>query len=400
MRPRDRVAMLTVVLRGVLALLLFGVAAVGYLVVFGRTGRPPVWWVVGATVIVAIVLWWAEVALERMANRLVHRERADAEARMDHLLRSMSEALPVDDVVVRLAELAGRNRQRAEVKVWLADGTSWGQAWPAQAPQVEAAYRVDVRHRGDRVGEIEIAAGAAPLTPLDRRLLDELAGPAGVALSTVRLTVDLRRREAQLTDLTQALAASSDRLRGARVEQQRRMRAEVDRRVLPHVRAAVARLADDGQPDPFAARREASAALDELRTLARGIHPPRLAEDGLVASLNGWMERWGRRVTITGEVVDSLSEPLLRVVYFCVVTLLDALAEVDAGQLELCIVDDGDRLELQIGGRLLRPAAPEQATVQLARDRVEAFDGTLTSSWTEDTVTYTARLQRDPIPAP
>jgi len=61
------------------------------------------------------------------------------------------------------------------------------------------------------VGEIEIAAGAAPLTPLDRRLLDELAGPAGVALSTVRLTVDLRRREAQLTDLTQALATQDPR---------------------------------------------------------------------------------------------------------------------------------------------------------------------------------------------
>jgi signal transduction histidine kinase len=393
------VAVITALLRGALALLLFGVAAVGYVVASGRTDRPPVWWVVGVTVVVAIVLWWLEVTLERIANRLVHRERADVEARMDHLLQSMSEALPVDDVVVRLAELAGRNRQRAEVRVWLADGTSWGQAWPAQAPQVEAAYRVDVRHRGDRVGEIEIAAGAEPLTPLDRRLLDELAAPAGVALSTVRLTVDLRRREAQLTDLTRALAASSDRLRGARVEQQRRMRSEVDRRVLPHVRAARARLTEAGQPDTAAARREASAALDELRTLARGIHPPRLAEDGLVASLDGWMERWGRRVTITGDVVDALSEPVLRVAYFCVVTLLDALAEADAERLALSIADDGDSVQLQICGRVRPTTTPEQATVQLAQDRLEAFDGTLTVSWAEDTVSYAARLQRDPIPA-
>jgi hypothetical protein len=249
------------------------------------------------------------------------------------------------------------------------------------------------------VGEIEIAAGAEPLTPLDRRLLDELAAPAGVALSTVRLTVDLRRREAQLTDLTRALAASSDRLRGARVEQQRRMRSEVDRRVLPHVRAARARLTEPGQPDTAAARREASAALDELRTLARGIHPPRLAEDGLVASLDGWMERWGRRVTITGDVVDALSEPVLRVAYFCVVTLLDALAEADAERLALSIADDGDSVQLQICGRVRPTTTPEQATVQLAQDRLEAFDGTLTVSWAEDTVSYAARLQRDPIPA-
>ena len=117
-------------IRGLLALLLFGVAAVGYLFVTGRAGRPPLWWIVLVTVVVAVVLWWTQPAVERIANRLVHRERADTEAKMDDLLRSMSEALPVDDVVVRLAEVAGRNRQRAEVRVWLADGTSWGEAWP------------------------------------------------------------------------------------------------------------------------------------------------------------------------------------------------------------------------------------------------------------------------------
>ncbi len=386
-------------IRGLLALLLFGAAAVGYLFVTSRTGRPPLWWIVLVTVVVAVVLWWTQPAVERIANRLVHRQRADTEARMDDLLRSMSEALPVDDVVVRLAEVAGRNRQRAEVRVWLADGTSWGEAWPAQAPPLEAAYRVDVRHRGDRVGEIEIATGAAPLTPVDRRLLDNLAGPAGVALSTVRLTVDLRRREAQLTDLNRALTASGDRLRGARLQQQRLMRAEVDRRVLPHLDAAAAQLSDTAQPDPSTARQEASRALDELRTLARGLHPPRLLEDGMVASLDGWMERRQRLVKIAGTPVQSLSESLLRVVYFCVVIILDTLAQADE-PLELCIADDGDILELRIVGRPPHSATSDQTAVQIARDRLEAFDGTLTSSWTDETVTYTARLQRNPSPTP
>ena len=215
----------------------------------------------------------------------------------------------------------------------------------------------------------------------------------------MRLTVDLRRREAQLTDLNRALTASGDRLRGARLEQQRLMQAEVDRRVLPHLDAAAAHLSDTAQPDPSTARQEASRALDELRTLARGLHPPRLLEDGLVASLDGWMEHRRRQVRIAGTPVQSLSESLLRVAYFCVVTVLDTLAQAD-GPLELGIADDGDVLELQMVGRTPHQATPDQTTLQIARDRLEAFDGTLTSSWTDETVTYTARLQRNPSSAP
>jgi hypothetical protein len=213
-------------------------------------------------------------------------------------------------------------------------------------------------------------------------------------LSTVRLTVDLRRREVQLTELNTALTASSDRLRAARVEQQQRMRAQVDQRVTPHLRAAIACLQEGGQPDVSRVRQEAGRALDELRMLARGLHPPRLLEDGLIAALDGWMEQRARPVMITGIPADGLAEAELRVAYFCAVTLLDALADADAQQLELTVGDDGRLLELCIRGRPPQSSVPDHTTVQLARDRLEAFDGTLTSSWSHDTVTFTARLPR------
>jgi hypothetical protein len=339
------------------------------------------------------VLWAAQPRVERMASRVVHRGRADAEAAMDDLLRRMADALPVDEVVVRLAEAAGRNRQRAEVRVWLADGTSWGEAWPAEAAPAGSSYRVDVRHGGDRVGEIEVAEGAEPLTPVDRQLLDELAGPAGVALSTVRLSVDLQRREAELEQLNRALAASSERLRDARTEQRRRMRAEVGRRVVPHLRAATARLAAE-PADPADARREAGLALDELRGVARGLHPPQLLQDGLVASLQGWMERRQRWVRVSGDPVEGLDEVRLRGLYFCLVTLLDALAAVDGEELGLTVHDDGEVLVLELTGRLPASSVPDPTAVQLARDRVEAFDGNLTASREDDTVSLRCRLPR------
>ncbi|GAA3617299.1 sensor histidine kinase [Microlunatus ginsengisoli] len=385
------------VLRGLLALVLFAILALGYRAATGRTDRPPWWGVLAATVVVAVVLWLVQEPVERLANRVVHRQRADAEASMDALLRSMADALPVDEVVVRLAEAAGRNRQRAEVRVWLADGSSWGQAWPSGQTADTVAYRVDVRHGEDRVGEIEIAAGAEPLTPFDRRLLDELAAPAGVALSTVRLTVDLRRREAELMQLGEALAASTTRLREARAEQRHRLRAEVEHRVSPHLVAATDELAAD-RPDPAIVRQEASRALDELRVLARGIHPPRLSEDGLVASLDGWMERHDRLLRITGAAGEAVPDQVLRAAYFCVVTLLDTLVDAGAEELQLGLSDDDAVLQLQVGGRIAAPAQPDPSAVRLVRDRLEAFDGSLTSSLTHDMMTFTVRLPRTPNP--
>jgi hypothetical protein len=393
----SKVAWTAAVLRGLLALALFASLALGYRALSGRTDRPPSLGVLAATIVVAVALWLVQEPIERLANRVVHRERADAAASMDALLRSMADALPVDEVVVRLAEAAGRNRQRAEVRVWLADGSSWGQAWPSGQVADPVSYRVDVRHGADRVGEIEIAAGAEPLTPFDRRLLDELAAPAGVALSTVRLTVDLRRREAELIELGETLVASTARLREARAEQRHRLRIEVEQRVSPHLASAIDGLAGD-RADPVIVRHEASRALDELRALARGIHPPRLPEDGLIASLDGWMERHDRRVRINGEVGEPLPEQVLRAAYFCVVTLLGALADAGAEALELGLPDDDDVLQLRVGGRLVTSNQPDPSVVQLARDRLEAFDGSLTSSWTHDMMTFTARLPRTPKP--
>ena len=400
MTRRNGVAWAAAVLRAVLAFAVFATLAVLYVAISGRTNRPSPWWVLAATIVVVVVLWVCQSPVERLASRIVHRDRADAEATMDALLRSMTEALPVDEVVVRLAEAAGRNRQRAEVRVWLADGSSWGQAWSA-APGVvdQATYRVDVRHGGDRVGEIEVAAGAQPLTPFDRRLLDELAVPAGVALSTVRLTVDLRRREEELTALSEALAASTDRLRWAGAEQRRRLRGEVEREVTPHLTSALDELAGD-RPDPATVRREASTALDELRTLARGIHPPRLAEDGLAASLDGWMERHDRGVSITGHIERPLPEELLRAAYFCVVTLLGTLDDSGAEALTLALDDHAVGVELQIAGRMAIASPPDPDVVQLARDRLEAFGGSLAISSSEPVMTFTARLPRDPATEP
>ncbi len=345
-----------------LAAAAYGCAALALHVVRPGTG-PPLVGIVLVTVAVAALLWSARGPIDRLATRVAFGRQAQGVAALEDVLRRMSESLPVEEVLPRHAQALGRDRQRAEVELWLEDGSRWVDVWPPEATDANAAVHVDVVHAGTPIGELGIGVGDSVLSPFDRRLLDELAGAAGVAMSTLRLTVELQRRQAQLIEINRHIAASSERMRAAREVQQRRMRAEVAGVVLPHVDAAAeACRADDGP----GGRERAQIALDRLRRISRGIYPPRLAEDGVAASVHGWLEMTGRATGVTAvEPLDDLDPDLGAGVYFIVVTLIEALDATEVimrrtGAVEVVVRGDG---------------VPDADLVTLAQDRAEAFGG-------------------------
>jgi signal transduction histidine kinase len=166
-------------------------------------------------------------------------------------------------------------------------------------------------------------------------------------------------------EINRNLAASSERMRAAREVQQRRMRAEVAEVVLPSVEAAAeACRAEDGRRG----REQAQVALDRLRRISRGIYPPRLAEDGVAASVHGWLEMMRRRTALTAvEALDDLDPDLAAGVYFIAVTLIEAL---DATEVSM---RRADAVELVVRGQ----GAADSDLITLAQDRAEAFGGQL-----------------------
>ncbi|MFC6704578.1 hypothetical protein [Flexivirga alba] len=266
-----------------------------------------------------------------------------------------------------------------------------------------------MRHTGTALGEIVVEGddNAGALSSWDRRMLDTLARPAGAALSTVRLTVELRQRKTELERLTAALRASRERLLTARATEQQRMRAEVATRVGTHVSAALAavgdcRVAAPGESlleSPLAtAAREAELALDELRNIARGIYPPTLAEVGLAASLESWLAR--ARVDATLEVTADLGSlpvsgasgvgpEVAACLYFCAVTSLGHLARHRASAIRVgisarpCVVLS---LEAHVAGSV------GSETIELVTDRIEAFGGSVRSELGDNEFAVTATL--------
>lgn len=336
-----------------------------------------------ATVVVAVTLWLLRDPLQHLADWFGYGRRPGGYQTVTALLRQMAGTVPVEQVVPRLAEIAAvtAGGAQSEVRVWLADGGHWSHSWPQPAAAPGPGLTVGVRHAGDPIGQIQVDLDPDQITPTSRRLLAELARPAGLALSTVRLTHELSCRAAALADLTTALQTSGHRILAARRDQQTLLQAEIDTHVIPPIDAAAALLqpaAAPGRADPppelAAAAVHTETALNALRHIARGIFPPRLAEAGLAVSLDGWLHRTGRRasVDVTGEVDRLRTDPQVEAcLYFCLVTALAAL-------------QPGDRLAVHahvdsaaVTFRVEAPGSLDPATLLAVRDRVDAFDGTL-----------------------
>jgi signal transduction histidine kinase len=127
------------------------------------------------------------------------------------------------------------------------------------------------------------------------------------------------------------------------------------------------------------ARGEASAAIAELRDLARGIAPPVLADRGLAAAV----ESLGKRAAIPVAVDVALDERPLPLVetaaYFVVAEALTNVAKHAGGAgARVAIAMEGERLVVEVADDGAGGADPRGGGLQGLRHRVEALDGLLT----------------------
>jgi len=202
------------------------------------------------------------------------------------------------------------------------------------------------------------------------------------ALSTLCLAAVVSEREA----VAASLAASRARLVKAASNERRRIEQNLHDGAQQRLTALAVRLnlaADEARDPPetalglHAAAEEVSAAIEELRELAHGIHPGVLTVYGLAHALTGLAERSAipirlaelpaTRVDPTAEVTAYfvISEAITNARKHADATSIDVRAAPSRGVLRVEIVDDG------CGG------ASESAGsgLQGLRDRVEAIGG-------------------------
>jgi signal transduction histidine kinase len=149
------------------------------------------------------------------------------------------------------------------------------------------------------------------------------------------------------------------------------------------VRTVEQRLANDEVLAAIArgAREELEAAIEDLRELARGLHPPLLAREGLAAAVRAGADRASLPIELDVQLDAKLPDALEAAAYYvCAEAVTNAVKHAQATQVWMRIAQENSALTVEVrddgvGGAQLDS---DGTGLEGMRDRVDALDGTLT----------------------
>jgi signal transduction histidine kinase len=274
-----------------------------------------------------------------------------------------------------LSEALGDPELRLAYWVPDRDGYVDAEGRPIALPSGDRAW-TPVEHDGRRVGAIIHGAphhgGETART---------LAAAAGLRLENDRLEAELRARLRELQASRARIIEAGDAER-RRVERNLHDGAQ-QRLTALALSLRLARSKLDSSPLEAAglldeASLELDAATEELRELARGIHPAVLTDRGLVAALEALVARSSLRVTLASDLVERLPAGVEAAAYYVVAESLTNVgkhAGVDEATVK--VGRSNGSLVVEISDRGAGGADPAGSGLRGLADRVSALEGRL-----------------------
>lgn len=406
--------------------LVYGAIVIGLGALIGDGSDPALR--LGAAILVAVTVQPAWSAFTRLANRLVYGGRSTPYQVMAEFGDRIAQIPSVDELLPDMAEAAGRGVGARAVRVRMflpgPEGTDRVRSatWPAEADVGEPDLILPIEHAGAPIGDLAVAKPSGdPLRPTERTLLEDLASHAGIGLENARLSVDLERRAEELSAQTDELRRSRERLVTVRDAQRRRLEQELRDGVGAELAEVRDEIRDDAArvgADPDGARaslvrlsERATAALDDLREVARGIFPPLLSDEGLAAALGALARRAGNetRFAILGATPDTRYDAGVEAaIYFCCIQALqNAERHAPGRRVDMTLAHEPGEVSFSVrdrgtGFRVEHASSGEG--LQIMRDRMAALGGTLTivsapDTGTTVTGTLPARVLTTAVPA-
>ena len=388
-----------------LAVLITGVyvgIAVGIGELVGSGGRPNLGLSILATAIVAVGFQPARERLQRVANRLVYGRRATPYQVLSEFSSQVAGSYAADEVLPRMARVLREGTGSESAAVWLRTASELRPAawWPdvgngspvrvsndGSLPPLPGVTRAaEVRHQGELLGALTVTKRRGEtLTPVEEKLLDDLAHQAGLVLKNVGLTADLQLR-------LEELRASRQRLVSAQDAERRRLERNLHDGAQQHLVALKVKLGLAEMltgKDPEKAKQtitqlkaDTDEALETLRDLARGIYPPLLAEKGLATALESQARKATVPVEVDADGVGRYPQDVEATVYFCVLEALQNVQKYANASRVIVRLRDADgvlRFDVEDDGRGFDPATARRgAGLTNMEDRLDATGGHLT----------------------
>jgi signal transduction histidine kinase len=355
-----------------------------------------------AAAVCALLYHPARERLTQAANRLVYGERSAPDEALRSFGARLSRAIPLDELLLQLAESLHKTMTLDSAEVWTGGEGLLERAAsvpdrgpgrlvvdPAEAPVVaragvvgrawlaiwlpslldghrDAAVRVaPVAHSGELLGLLVVARRADErFGEEDERVLAELARQVGLALHNVRLDSALQASLDELRHKAEELQASRARIVVAADAERRRIERDLhdgaqQRLVALAVKLRLARRLVEADLDQARGmldelREEVRDAVEELRSLAHGIYPPLLLDQGLAAALGSAAQRATIPTRVEAGPIGRYPADLEAAAYFCCLEALqnamkhagpEATAVIRAweedGALRFAVSDDG-----------------------------------------------------------
>src|SRR6202045_338170 len=349
--------------------------------------------------IVALAFQPVRRRLQRLANRLVYGKRATPYEVLSQFSKRVSEMYASDELPIRMAQVLAEGTAADSASVWLRVGHELRRAasWPVGAdgpstlplptdelPTIPGvAEAVPVRYQGERLGALAVSK-RQDMTAAEGRLLGDLSREAGIVLKNTRLTAELVQRLDELQASRQRLVTAQDTER-RRLERNLHDGAQQN---LIALKLKIALMKNVAATDPQRAKvaldeltSDANEAIETLRALARGLYPPILAQEGLVAAVEAQARRTPVPVNVVGGPLPRYPQETEAGVYFCILEALQNVAKHAKASKVIVRVEERDgRLVFSVSDDGCGPDPARARTgsgMQNMRDRIEVLGGEL-----------------------
>ena len=318
-----------------------------------------------AAAIAALVYMPARSRLLEFAERRVYGERRERDEPLQSFGARMSRAIPLDELLLQLAESLKRSMQLSAAEVWTGadglmeraaavpyrqptrvrmapeevavvarahvSGNAWIQVWLPELLEEHPGRTLRVAplaHSGELLGFLLCARGVddQPFAEEEERLLTELTRQVALALHNSALDTALQASLDELHIANEELRASRARIVATADQSRRQIERNLHDGAQQHlvalaVKLGLARQLLDTDPSGIAAlleelRADAQQTLTELRELAHGIYPPLLMDRGLPEALRAA----ANRSVLAADVVADIGRfppDVEAAVYFC-----------------------------------------------------------------------------------
>ena len=201
--------------------------AVGIGTLVGSGGKPNLALSILATAIVAIGFQPVRERVQKVANRLVYGKRATPYEVLSEFSGRVAETYAADEVLPRMARVLQEGTGAESATVWLRGtvdmrpaatypgGIEAHQSLPMSNGTLpalgDATKAVEVRHQGELLGALSVnKRRGETLTPIEEKLVDDLAHQAGLVIKNVGLSADLQARLDELRASRQRLVHAQD----------------------------------------------------------------------------------------------------------------------------------------------------------------------------------------------